>query len=420
MRIALMGKTGINLENVKMRNRSTILRLLNSKGAMSRKDIAAEVGLTPAAVTQLCTEMIEDGYLAEKGEMQEEKRAGRRKVLVAINYEYRYVAALSIETQMTYITICDMRGNAVCGKKIPTDTKMEPTRFLEMLARESKALMWENGTEQAKLLGVGICIPGIVDRKRGISLHAYGIWHEEVPVKELMEAYMKCPVIVENNVKAFAEGELVYGLGRTGDNLLFIKWGPGVGSAIVVRNQIYEGKDHKAAEIGHYIIEPNGLPCRCGRKGCLETRVSIGAIVEKIKAVYSREKTPNLYAATDGEIEQITEDSFTAWVEENADNSLPFKDEAIKQILEESIERLARVIVNVITILAPEHAIVFGAMLENDRIRDRFMKYCQGYDIGYDEEYIQKSKLSKKIYYIGATAIVTRELFFEMGTRNLG
>ncbi|MBE6736166.1 MAG: winged helix-turn-helix transcriptional regulator, partial [Ruminococcaceae bacterium] len=83
-----MKKTGINLENVKQRNKASILRLLNKNGPMSRKDIAAEVGLTPASVTLLTNEMIETGYLREVGEVQEEKRAGRRKILVSIVYDW--------------------------------------------------------------------------------------------------------------------------------------------------------------------------------------------------------------------------------------------------------------------------------------------------------------------------------------------
>lgn len=406
-------QAGINLENVKIRNKSTVLKLLSSKGAMSRKDIAKEVGLTSAAVTLLCTEMIEEGILQEKGEMQEERRAGRKKILVDIVYDWKYVVAVSIEAKKTYLTICDLKGRAVDSKKMNTDTSVQPEEFLKVIAKECKALLWENEKSHKDVLGMGICIPGIVNRKKGISLHAYGIWNQEINVKDLMEEYMQCPVIVENNVKAFAEGELAYGLGRTGDNLLFVKWGPGVGSAVVIQNQVYEGKDHRAAEIGHYIIEPDGKLCRCGRRGCLETRVSIGAIIEKIHSVYSQEKTPRLYARTNGNVEQISEDHFTEWAEGRNKEVLDFGDDIVVQILRSSIERLARAIVNVITILAPDHAILFGSMLENDEIRNIFMEYCQSYDSNYTDEYIQMSKLSKQIYHIGATAVVTRELFFE-------
>lgn len=410
-----MAQTGINLENVKIRNRSAILSLLNSQGAMSRKDIAKQVGLTPAAVTLLCTEMIEEGILLEKGEVQGERRAGRKKVLVDINYECKCVVAVSIEAAHTWITISNIRGKEMAHKKINTDTQIQPEQFLNEIAKESKALLWENQRRQEEILGMGICIPGIVDRSRGISLHAYGIWKEKVPVQKIMEELMACPVIVENNVKAFAEGELTYGIGKTGNNLLFVKWGPGVGSAIVIDNQIYEGKEHRAAEIGHYIIEPNGLLCRCGRKGCLETRVSTKAIVDKIKSVFSEEETPYLYQVLEGDSSKITEDVFSQWIETGTEQQELTHDPKLQEILCKSIERMARAIVNVMTILAPDHTVLYGTMLENEVIRKIFMSYCQRYDAGYTEEYIKKSDLSDKISYIGATAIVTKKYFFEQG-----
>ena len=411
-----MRRTGMNLEAVKIRNKTAVLNILNRQGPMSRKDIAAKVGLTAAAVTVLCTEMIEEGILLEKGEVQEEERhAGRKKVLLDINYEYQYVAAVSIEMSSTYITICDLKGSELAGKKIPTDKSLPPHEFLESIARECIAFLWANGRRLEEILGMGVCIPGIVDREQGISLHAYGIWESPVNVKNEMEALMHCPVIVENNVKAFAEGELAYGQGRRDEDLLFLKWGPGVGSAIVIQDQIYEGKDHRAAEIGHYIVEPNGIACRCGRRGCLETRVSTQAIIGKIKTIYSETDTPVLYAQTGGNPDRITEEDFNRWSKGKAETEFCIDDEKVFEIMDRSIERMARAVVNVLTILAPNNMILFGDMFENKRIRTLFVEYCKSYDPSYNENYIQKSKLSKKIYYIGATAIVTRKLFFERG-----
>lgn len=59
-------------------------------------------------------------------------------------------------------------------------------------------------------------------------------------------------------------GELIYGLGRTEENLLLLKWGPGVGSAIIAQGRIYESRMYKSAEIGHVRVEKNGRLCRCG------------------------------------------------------------------------------------------------------------------------------------------------------------
>ena len=91
-----MAKTGTNLVNLRANNKLTILRLLNANGAMSRKDIAILLKLTPAAVTILCNEIIKDGMIVEKGEVEEEKRAGRKKMLIDINHQYKYIIGINI------------------------------------------------------------------------------------------------------------------------------------------------------------------------------------------------------------------------------------------------------------------------------------------------------------------------------------
>ncbi len=408
-----MGKPGISLDSVKNNNKSEILKMLQKNGAMSRKDIAAQMGLTPAAVTLLCNAMMEDHMIVEKGEMQEEKRAGRKKVLVDINYDYKYIVSVNIEAQDTWITVTNIRGNVQSETKIHTATDKAPEAFLEELSKEIKILLWEKEFQLSDLLGIGVCIPGIVDRENGISIHAYGIWNEKVPVAQILGKYIQCPVIVENNVKAFAEGEMLYGAGKHGDNILFIKWGPGVGSAIVVGNELYEGFMHKAAEIGHYIIEPDGLKCRCGRHGCLETRVSMTAMTDHIKEVYSKENTPILYAETAGDKEQITKELLTGWALNEESGYITNMDQAVSDLLFGAIERIARVAVNVMTILAPDCTIVFGSMLENSQIYKIFMDYCKKYDENYTDEYIRRSHLCDRINYIGGTALIARTYFFD-------
>ena len=87
---------GINLENVKNNNRSAILQLLNNNGAMSRKDIAGRTGLTAASVTLICTELLDEGIIVERGEAVEEKRAGRKKILVDLNPSYKSILCIGI------------------------------------------------------------------------------------------------------------------------------------------------------------------------------------------------------------------------------------------------------------------------------------------------------------------------------------
>jgi len=410
-----MRQIGINLENVKLKNRSSILKTLNNLGPMSRKDIAYEVGLTPAAVTLLTTEMIEERILTEKGELQEERRAGRKKILVDIDYQSKWVIAVSIEMKNTYIQICDLKAKVLKQLKLPTRNELPAKQFLRIIADEALRL-YEGMDLSRELLGMGICIPGIVSRRKGLSIRAYGIWKSEVPVKELMESWMKCPVIVENNVKAFAEGELLYGVGKKDSNLLFLKWGPGVGSAIVIQNELYEGKDNRAAEIGHYIIEPAGKLCRCGRKGCLETRVSISAMTDKLREKFMNADTPALHEWAGGDETMITEENFTdLLINSNTEYPAALSDPPVQDLLNQNIERLARAVVNVITFMAPDYTVLFGSMFENSYVEETFLKYCMQYDESYNHSSIGKSKLSAGICHIGAVALVTKEFMFEQG-----
>ncbi len=398
-----MGYTGYNLGNVKISNRSSILKLLNDHGAMSRKDIASETGLTPAAVTLICTELLSAGILVEKGEVEEEKRAGRKKVLIDINYQYRYVLAISIEAMTTCVTISDLQANCLAIRKIPTDSSREPEQFLKSIVDEGKALMWEQGINKDQVLGVGVSVWGVVDRRNGISQHAMRVWPEPVRVREILRKYMDFPVIVENNIRAFAEAELIYGSGKKQENLLFIKWGPGVGSAIIVRNQIYRGYECKSGEIGHVVVVKNGKKCHCGRRGCLETRVATHPIAERVREVCSRERMPVLYELVHGDVDLIQARNIREWIAAD--------DAGMWEVLDEVIEELAIIVVNAITIQAPDQVICFGEMFHMPHFYEKFVKYCKHYDSSYTEDYVVKSALAHKFEYIGPTAVVVNELF---------
>lgn len=400
-----MGYSGMNLESVKAQNRSSILKLLNDQGAMSRKDLSERLGLTPASVTTLCSELLEEGMLCEVGELSAVKRAGRRKILLDINDRYRYVLSVSIETPTTCVSLCTLRGERLGVKRLQTDAWTPPEVLLRKVADECKLLMWEHEIQREQLLGAGISLPGPVDRASGTSTHAYRIWEEPVQVVQLLERWLECPVLLENNVKAFAQAELIFGVGRQKENLVLLKWGPGVGSAIITQNKIYESGTYKTAEIGHVRVEPGGALCRCGRCGCLETRVASHPLVRHLRTVCDPELAPGLWKAAEGDPAKITV--------HNLDVMAKLDDPAVWQVLETDIETLVNVVGGFLTMLAPDQLILYGYMFELPHFLERFIAACKRYDPAYDENYIQMSALNQKIEFIGPLAVVVKELFYQ-------
>lgn len=395
---------GINQENVKQSNRSAILKLLCSEGAMSRKDIAQIIGLTPAAVTLICSELMEEGVLVEKGEAEQEKRAGRRKILVDINYGFKRVLCIRIEVGETYLTLTDLAGNKLSEKSILTDRAARPEDFLENVATSSKNMMWEAGVAKEDILAGGVSVTGIVDRKKGISKNSFQIWDESVDVKSILEEKLGVDIVVENNVKACAYSELIYGDSRSKNNLMFVKWGPGVGSAITIDHHVYQGRDFRGAEIGHYIVEKNGIPCRCGKRGCLETVISSHAFVDEIKRNLNPKDMPRLVRWLEDDSHELKVSSIPEW-------SL-LGDEGVRRIMEEKIDRLARTVENIISVLNPDNIIVYGTVFEVPGIFERFIQCCQAYDPELPEGYIKLSGLGNRITYIGPLAVAMDEYFF--------
>lgn len=409
-----MASMGMKQESMKIQNRRAILNLLNNEGAMSRKDIARQVGLTPAAVTQLTGEMIGEGILAERGQLwEEETRAGRRKVLLGIEYGARLVLAVSIEMDGTTVSLCDLAGSVLTQERLATDAGCEPAEFLHRVGDIARALLERGNAKQVPLLGAGVTVTGIVNREAGVSVQSFGLWHQPVAVRALLMQELNCPVVLENNVRAFAEAELLFGLGRKGGNLLFLKWGPGVGSAVVIGGEVYQGRDRRAAEIGHYILEPDGLLCKCGKRGCLETRVSTKALHGEIFALLSREKTPALMDELEGDASRFTEGWFLSWISRRERGLFEGMDAAVRAALDRAAQRMALALVNAVTLLSPDRVVLLGSMLENPIMADSLSGLCARFDAALPPNHIVVSRLRDAFRHIGPAALIVRECFFD-------
>lgn len=361
----------MNLENVKFNNQSAVLRLLSDRGAMSRKDIAEEVGLTAASVTSICTELLDKEIITELGEVTEEKRAGRKKILVDLNSKYKNVLCIAIETDETYISVTDMKGNIIASQKMKTDWETEPEAFLERVANEAGRILWDHNISKDKLLGTGVTLPGKVDSENGLSLGAYTIWKKVLPVGEIIEKLLGTKVYVENNLKAAALYEILFGRGRDEKNLFLLKWGPGVGSAMIFDGKVYNGANNMAGEIGHTTLGKDGRLCKCGRKGCLELYVSTHAILDDIKLALGDEK------AYKEDINRLA-------------------DENVRSLMDDKMDRLAQSLRNAVSLINPNRVVILGDIFDIPNMPKRFKEIYKAYDDSVDEDFIVKSASETK------------------------
>lgn len=393
-----MKLTGANLNDLKQSNRTAVLYLLSREGNMSRKDISEKLGLTPAAVTKITRELIEEKLLIEVGQSESPSKAGRKKILLSINSEELFVVAVSLEADVCAYGIYNISAQPIKSEKIPFSHQIDAKSFLEKIGEKICELIASLGINHENILGAGVGIVGSVD-ENGETFGKYGLWNGKVDVKGILEEKLNMPVKVENNIKSFVLAETIYAGGAAEENRLFIKWGQGVGSAIVINGDVFSSNRNSEAEIGHYIVNPDGKPCRCGRKGCLETYVSLNAVIDRIKSDYSKENTPILYEKTGGDPDKINYQ--TVFFDASR------QDKCVREIIDRRINRMARAVVNAATLFDPDRVVLFGNMFTPETT-DKFISYCKGYYEEFSKQYIVLSSLRDKAEYIGAVAIAVK------------
>ena len=272
-------KNGINMLDVKVRNRRAILELIYRSKKIPRKDIATQLGLTPAAITLITNDLIQEGILIET-EKKESNSRGRREVLLQINAKKFYVIGVSITRNHYELIAMDLNKEILYQNKFRTvdfhhDAKQILAAIMETIQSD---ILSSSVINKKKLLGIGVSTLGIVNSETGVSLNSYGVFHESIAIADIFEKRFAVPTLLTNNIcaSAHAEAFLANSALETG-RLLFINYGPDIGSALLSNTDYFNIYDYRAVQLAHVTVEPHGRPCICGNSGCLETVVSYDA-----------------------------------------------------------------------------------------------------------------------------------------------
>lgn len=164
--------------------------------------------------------------------------------------------------------------------------------------------MLEKYRNSATLLGIGIGVPGIIDMQSGLLRESPNLpgW-ADYPVRAEIERRLKTVVILENDANVAALGEKWLGAARDFEDMAMLTLGTGVGGGLVLRGSIWHGMNGMAGEFGHTNVEPEGHPCGCGNRGCLEQYASATAVVRMAKEAIAANPASGLARAAHADVE---------------------------------------------------------------------------------------------------------------------
>ncbi|GEL94772.1 ROK family protein [Cellulomonas composti] len=269
-------------EHARAHNRSLVLAHLFHEGASSRADIARSTSLTRVTVSGLVADLMAEGLVEELG-IRAEGKVGKPATFVAMRTESFQVVAVDLadDTRMQGAVV-SLVGEVVSRREAPLDgvTGDAAVDLLETLCRQLLA------DAQHPVLGVGIASPGVIDTD-GRVVAAPNLGWSDLPLSALFERRLGVPVHVANDANTRALGEFTYGT-ASGSGAIVVTVGQGVGSGVVVDGALVSGRHNAAGEIGHVTVvddETAGetpYPCACGRRGCLETVLSVPALRRRI------------------------------------------------------------------------------------------------------------------------------------------
>jgi glucokinase-like ROK family protein len=282
---------GSNISLVKMHNLQAILLSLLHEKQLSRVQLAQKTSLSNTTITNLITELIDQGIVTEEGTQSsnEPRSVGRPRTALRLVPEARFAVGVHIGIGLFRVAIVDLFAETLCGKIVEFDPETPPYEVIDQIAGSIENVILESQMDRRKILGVGVGASGLVDFQNGVNLLAPNLGWIDVPIQELLEKALALPVVVDNNVRAMALGEAFFGAGRGVDSLIFVYGRTGVGAGFVFGGNVFRGSNTGAGEIGHTIVIPQGgEPCRCGKHGCLETLVSETVILREAREIARR------------------------------------------------------------------------------------------------------------------------------------
>src|SRR5512146_1871527 len=198
--------------------------------------------------------------------------------------------AIGVDLGGTNLRIAAVDENGVLLEKVTTGTQVSRGRdsVIDEMTKAIRDVVLKHKAK-GELLGIGIGVPGAIDLESGMLYKSPNLpgW-DNYPVREEIERRLNTKVILENDANAAAMGEKWLGAGRDYPSMCMLTLGTGVGGGIVMNNRIWHGMTGMAGELGHMNVEPEGAPCGCLSRGCIEQYASATAIVRMAREAIAK------------------------------------------------------------------------------------------------------------------------------------
>jgi predicted NBD/HSP70 family sugar kinase len=283
-----------SLSSLRELNRLKVLEIVRERGTVSRAEIATLTGLARSTVSTLVGELQRAGLVVEREDSRADGPAlsGRPPLMVSLDPDAGTVVGIQFDHDYVRVAVADLSLAILAEGVIGSDVDHDAQAGLEAGAALASSLLEEAGVDSDRLIGVGVALSGPIYSDTGevSSATILPSW-VGVDVASWLGERLGVPVNVENDANLGALAESVLGAGRGASEMAYVMLSSGIGGGLILGGRLYRGAHGSAGEIGHVSIDETGHMCRCGSRGCLETMVGAGALIEMLRRSHGEDIT---------------------------------------------------------------------------------------------------------------------------------
>lgn len=388
-------------------NKKLIVDLLRKEGSKSRAEIRRTLGMSFPTVSTNVNALLQSGLIQEIG--VSDSSVGRKATMLQYNNKKGYVLGIDIGRSHIRTMITDISGNIIASSASKEITPKTGDEIIQQLDIEIDMVLKEADIDKNCMMGIGVGIPGIVDEQLGKNRLVPFIeaW-QDVRVDLHLKERFNIPVFIGNSVNYGAIGEKWKGAGRGFSNIIYINYGIGIGSALILNGDLFIGANGAAGEIGYILPDYAKSHKVFTEEGVLEQLIS-GSELDKIikeDKEYKDISIQDLFKQRDESQELLKQRDESQELVEHRDEP----NEKIMNLISEIKKNIAITLINLVSVINPEIIIIGGGI--GNQIVQLYHEELNNI-LAAHVPYVPKllaSQLGDKANVLGAIGIVLRSI----------
>ena len=251
------------------------------------------------------------------------------------------------------VGLVNEEGRIIAKTETPTLASRPYQELVKDMAACARKVMAEANITEDELHSIGVGIPGVAD-KDGMVIFCTNLGWRNVPLRAELQQYINKPVYMDNDATVAGWAEYQAGVSRGTDSSVFMTLGTGLGGGIVMGGKIWAGAHGAGSELGHLVIEVDGVPCTCGKRGCAERYCSATAIIRMAREACADAPNCLIMRAVEGDMDKINAKVVFDAAKEG--------DSVAMQVFNRFVKYLTIAINNVISFIDPDMIILGGGV----------------------------------------------------------